>query len=135
LDVVRDHAADRGGAARHERQRPQLLVDRARAEALLEIQREQLASAVAALTQGIEDIESYYRSSGTLDEIARCEDRRMLIDFRRSLRERYQVPLSDVELLQTLKAEQQVAVEQEDYEMAARLRDKINILQARIDKT
>ena len=90
-------------------------------------------SAIHALTRGIGGIEQFHHRHSLSDQITRSRERRLLIDFRRSLRERYNIPLTDPELLQTLQAEQQVAVEQENYEMAARLRDKIRLVKGRMD--
>jgi protein-arginine kinase activator protein McsA len=41
------------------------------------------------------------------------------------------VPLNDEELLHSLRVEQEIAIRRENYEMAARLRDKIKALQHR----
>jgi protein-arginine kinase activator protein McsA len=41
------------------------------------------------------------------------------------------VPLNDEELLHSLKVEQEIAIRRENYEMAARLRDKINSVRQR----
>jgi hypothetical protein len=132
LDMVRDLAEEASDTLRYERRRPELLADRARAEALVEIQRGQFKRALLVLTEGIREIEKFFRRLGLGSEIRQCDERRRLVDFRRSLRERYYVPLTDGELLQTLQAEQQIAIEQEDYEMAGRLRDKITILRSKM---
>ena len=42
--------------------------------------------------------------------------------------------LTDEELLYSLQAEQKVAIHEEDYEMAARLRDKINSLKQKVER-
>ncbi|MFP4027487.1 MAG: UvrB/UvrC motif-containing protein [Candidatus Brocadiia bacterium] len=133
VDFVGKYATSTGARRRFTSQRPELVSDRARAEALLAIQREKLKNAVLALTHGIREIESFYRELGELKKIRECSERKLLIDFRRSLRERYHIPLTDGELLQTLQAEQQVAIEQEDFEMAARLKDKINKILSRME--
>jgi hypothetical protein len=132
LDIIRDHAGNLATGRFYDRKRPMLIGDRARAMAFLEIERRQIKRAILVLTRGIEDIESFYRRSATNLKMEECHDRRTLIEFRRSLRERYQVPLTDGELLQTLRAEQRVAINRENYEMAAELRDKITALCSRV---
>jgi len=115
-----------------ERFRPRLVLERARAEALLQLQQLQPQQAIQTLTEGIIAIEDDYRRQGMEEKMRSGRQRKMLIDFRRSLRERYRIPLTDVELLQTLLREQEVAIEEENYEMAAHLRDKIALLKARL---
>jgi len=56
------------------------------------------------------------------------EEVQMLVAMRRSLRERHNVALTDEEMLSSLRSEQQLAIRDENYEMAARLRDKIDRL-------
>ena len=133
LDVIGRHVTDSGTVFHYDRRRPQALLDLARAEALLRIQQQQLQSAIQALTRGIDGIEQFHHRHSLSEKITRNRERRLLIDFRRSLRERYNIPLTDPELLQTLQAEQQVAIERENYEMAARLRDKIRLVKGRMD--
>lgn len=128
LDFVRQWVDDRGVVFHLDRCRPQIVADKAKAEALLGMQEEQMQRSVRALSQGIEEIEQFYRYHGLGGQILKSRERRTLVDFRRSLRERYNVTLTDAELLRALQAEQQVAIEQENYEMAARLRDKISLL-------
>ncbi len=134
LECVREWAEDSNIVFRFDRSRPQLVADRARAEALLEIQGEHLERALQALSRGIEEIEEFFRYHDLSGQIARSRHRRVLVDFRRSLRERCNIALTDAELLQALKAEQQVAIEQEDYEMAARLRDKLVLVRRKMSE-
>ena len=135
LEFVRERVGDSGVVFHFDRCRPQIIADRARAEALLSIQGQQLQQAVRALGRGIEEIEEFFQYHALAGQIPRSRERRALIDLRRSLRERYNVPLTDAELLHTLRAEQQVAIEEENYEMAARLRDKITMLRLRMEGT
>ena len=128
LDVVRQHAGEGAAAFQFDRHRPRLIADKARAEALSKVQDGELEQAVQALNSGILAVEEFLCEYGLAAETGRSRERTMLIEMRRSLRERYNIPITDEELLHTLKAEQQVAIEQEDFEMAARLRDKINSL-------
>ena len=135
LQILRKCARDKEAAFQSDRYRPLITADKARAEALLEVQREQMQGAIQALNNGIHEIEEFFQHYGIESQISKSQERQALVDLRRSLRERYSIPLTDDELLETLKAEQQVAIEQEDFEMAARLRDKINLLLEKLGKT
>jgi hypothetical protein len=131
LDLIRDHCFD-GSMFSYDRYRPALLVDRARAEMLLRIQNNDLRTAIDALSRGIVDIERFYVDYEMDEHMTDSSERQVLIDLRRSLRERHNIPLNDEELLQSLRTEQEIAISKENYEMAARLRDKINALRQRI---
>ncbi len=131
LDLIRDHCFD-GSIFSYDRYRPALLVDRARAQMLLCIQNNDMRMAIDALSRGIADIEGFYTDYEMDEHLADCSERQVLVDLRRSLRERHNIPLNDDELLQSLRTEQEIAISKENYEMAARLRDKIKLLKQRI---
>jgi len=131
LDLIRDHCFD-GSMFSYDRYRPALLVDRARAQMLLCIQNNDMRMAIDALSRGIADIECFYTDYEMDEHLADCSERQVLVDLRRSLRERHNIPLNDAELLQSLRTEQEIAISKENYEMAARLRDKIKVIKQRI---
>ncbi len=132
IEMVGEYGDDPSAKLRYERQRPSLIADRARSQALLDIQEGEFKRALLALTGGIRQIERNFQRLGIGSEVRHCEDRKSLIDFRRSLREHCHVPMTDGELLQSLRSEQKIAIQCEDYEMAGRLRDKITRLRSRM---
>jgi len=134
LEFVRQWEDDAGAVFHLDRCRPQIIADKARAEALLAVQEEQMQRAVRALSRGIEEIEQFYHDHGLGGQLLKSRERKRLVDYRRSLRERYSVALTDAEILRALQAEQQVAIEQENYEAAARLRDKISLLRQKMSR-
>jgi len=134
LEIIRNYYRDPEITTELEHHRPRLLMSEARCAASLHMQRDEAHEAVVALNQGIREIEGVLVERGTESDISESQERQALIDLRRSIRERYDVPLTDEELLDTLKAEQEVAIEEENYELAARLRDKINTVLARLSK-
>jgi len=135
LDLIRTCVEEPDLAFRYDRMRPRMISDMARAAAFLEIRREKTGRASRLLTRAIRDIEDFLLRYDLGDQLKKNRERHVLIDLRRSLRERHGIPLTDGELLETLKAEQQVAITRENYEMAARLRDKIHGLMSRLDRT
>ena len=134
LEIIRTYGREYGRALKLDRHRPRLLMDRARSAASLYVQQDDAENALKALNRGIKDIERFLSDHGIEEEMTRYRERQILIVMRRSLRERYDVPLTDEELLDALKAEQEVAIQEENYELAARLRDKINSVLQRIAK-
>jgi hypothetical protein len=134
LRAVRENGPRAGLTFRYDRYRPGLLVDRARAEMLCHVRAGDMAKALRALTRGIKEVERFYADYDMQDQIGDSSERQVLVDLRRSLREKYNVPLDDQELLYALKVEQEIAVRTENYEMAARLRDKIDLVRHRIGR-
>ncbi len=128
LRMIREACPDETTVFNYDRYRPSLTADRARAEMLLHLKAGDPRRALDTLTTGICDVEAFYAEYELADGLAESPERQMLVDLRRSLRAKHNVPLNDQELLQSLKAEQEIAIGRENYEMAARLRDKINLL-------
>jgi tetratricopeptide (TPR) repeat protein len=131
LRLIRLYADDTNAVVNYDRHRPGLLLDRSRAEMLLDLQAGDVRKALDALNRGIRDIEGFYTEYEMQEELGDSRERQILVDLRRSLREKHNVPLNDEELLHSLRVEQEIAIRRENYEMAARLRDKIKALQHR----
>ena len=131
LRLIRRHGPDEPIAFNYDRYRPTLLLERARAAMLLHLQAADVRAALDALNRGIKDIESFHVEYELEGELSDSAERQALVDLRRSLREKHNIPLNDLELLHSLKVEQEIAIRRENYEMAARLRDKINVVQQR----
>ncbi len=112
--------------------RPTLLLERARGEMMQHLAEDDVRGALEALAGGIDDIDAFHLEYELVGHMAESSERQVLVDLRRSLREKHNVPLNDMDLLQSLTAEQAVAISRENYEMAARLRDKISLLRRRL---
>jgi hypothetical protein len=132
LDFVREHVQDPHVIFEYDHYRPSLLANRAQTEMLVHLRADRPRDALEALNAGVDAIDDFSMESELDEELEECSERQVLIDLRRSLREKHNVPLTDRELLHSLKVEQQIAIRSEDYEMAARLRDKINLLEEKI---
>jgi hypothetical protein len=132
LKLIRECCVDEAIIFNYDRYRPSLVVDRARAEMLLHLHGGDTRKALDALNSGIRDVEAFCIEYELEDQWGDNPERQILVDLRRSLREKHNVPLNDEELLQSLKVEQEIAIRRENYEMAARLRDKINSLLQKI---
>jgi tetratricopeptide (TPR) repeat protein len=132
LDFVRERVSDPQIVFEYDNYRPSLLANRAQTEMLVHLRADRPREALHALNEGIDEIEDFYIEYELDQELEDCSERQVLIDLRRSLREKHNVPLTDRELLHSLKVEQQIAIRSENYEMAARLRDKINVLEQKI---
>jgi len=135
LRLVRAGCDDPATVYNYDRYRPNLLLERARCEMLLHLQAGDVRTALNALSRGVRDIEGFYAEYEMPDKLGDSTERQILVDLRRSLREKHNVTLNDQELLHSLRVEQEIAIRRENYEMAARLRDKIKLLRHRADGT
>ncbi len=131
LDFVADCAPDEEWLLEHEQYRPFILFQRTQAAALNELEQGNSEGAIEQFNRGIERLRTclrQYRSQeaplGDLDDDLTAADREedeiivRLIEIREALREQYDIGL-------TLEERLRDAVEQEEYELAARLRDQI----------
>jgi len=125
LDIIRHHTEDPELILEHEKWRPFITMDRARAEALGSCQEGGYLEAIHEIDRGIEEISDFYRRHGRDDLVPLSQEIAALKDLRTNLRETYNIPLSRDEILEGLREEQQKAIADEDYERAARIRDEI----------
>ncbi|NQT54085.1 UvrB/UvrC motif-containing protein [bacterium] len=125
MDILRDHAEDPEAAIEHEQWRPFVTMDRARAEALIGCQQSDYVGAIRTLDHGIEEIVHFFHQHRRDDLIDESQELHVLRDLKYQLREAYGIPLTSREMLEGLREEQAKAIEEEDFERAARLRDEI----------
>jgi hypothetical protein len=102
----------------HEQYRPFVLFHRTQAEALGELEENTAEEAVQAINVGLEKIREFFVKHDAEDHFDEDELVVRLIELRESLRSEYAVG-------QTLKEQLADAVAQEQYELAARLRDEL----------
>lgn len=125
MDLLRDHATDPEVVAEHEQYRPAVLMDRTRAEAMSRCQHGAYMEAMQEIDRGVAEIAGFFRTHRRSDLIAQSLEVASLHELKHQLREAYDIPLSNQEVLDGLREEQAKAIADEDYERAARLRDEI----------
>jgi hypothetical protein len=129
MDVLKEYVKDEKIAQEHERYRPFVIMDRARAEAGICITGRDYRRAIQMLDRAIREITDFYHENKR-DELAKeSQELDILINLKKKLREQHHVPLTDEEHLAQLEEEKHRAIEIEDYERAAQLRDEIEKLQ------
>jgi hypothetical protein len=107
-----------------EQYRPYVLMMHARAKAQRMIATEQAKPAIEAIEQAIQSIQDHFTEMGRAKLIDSCSEVIFLERFLDEIQDEY--PANPVE---ALKKKMQNAVDQEDYESAAKLRDEIHKLQ------
>jgi len=123
LDFVSQHAEDPSLIGAFQQYRPYILMMAARAKAHLAIEEGDHGSAIGHLAAAIRCIEEFYAGQGRLDLLPSCPEIQFLQEWRLELEEN--TPLSPRE---KLRREMEAAVAREEYELAARLRDRIKRL-------
>ncbi len=121
MDFVRDHSPSESYTQAHEQYRGFVLFHRAQAEAAALAQEDDPEGAVNALRRGAEKIRAFLSTQDDEEGEIEDEDNPMLTQLavlETEIRERHGVK-------ETLEEQLAKAVEQEDYEKAARLRDSI----------
>jgi len=125
MDIIRSYVDDDEAILQHEKWRPFVTMDHARADALVSCQKGAYQECIQKLNRGIDEIAGFYRYHGRDDLIDVSQEIAALKDLKLKLRESYGIPLSREEVLEGLRDEQAKAIADEDYERAARIRDEI----------
>jgi hypothetical protein len=118
MDFVRDHSPNEEYAQAHEQYRGFVLFQRTQARVALEVKEKRPEAAIDALHAGLDEIRAFFAEHGAEEEM---EDNAMvqhLEQIEASLREKYGIEA-------TLQEQLDRAVADEDYEKAARLRDRL----------
>jgi hypothetical protein len=123
LDLVREYAIEEGDRMSLEQFRPYVIMMNTRARACLALEDRTFDRALEIIDDGIEQIEDFLRSIDRSELIEGCREIVFLQEW--SERIRNNRPLSREE---KLRQELRVAVEAENYERAAQLRDEIRTL-------
>ena len=120
MDVSERVSPDEEWTRSHEQYRPFVLFHRTQAAALGALEEEESGEdAVHAINSGLETIREFFVKHEAEEHFEEDELVVRLIELRETLRSEYEVG-------QTLREKLTAAVEQEQYELAAKLRDELN---------
>lgn len=120
LDLCAEHASNEPDAQALEQFRPYLIMMRARAMASQALEEDEPKAAILAIDEGLEQIAAHFTADGRSDGFDSANEVRLLKGMRDALAPK--LPVSErEELRQRLKK----AISQENYELAAILRDEL----------
>ena len=119
MDLCEKASNDEEWNGSHEQYRPFVLFHRTQAAALGALEENSAEDAVQAINMGLKTMEKFFIKHEAEEHFESDELVVRLTDLRESLRDEYEVG-------QTLKERLYAAVEQEQYELAARLRDELS---------
>ena len=117
MDITESLSGDEEWIGSHEQYRPFVLFHRTQADALGQLEESSAEEAIQAINMGLETMRSFFEKHEAEDHFESDELVVRLVDLRESLRNEYSVG-------QTLNEQLADAVEREQYELAARLRDE-----------
>ncbi len=123
MQVAHTHSPDEEWSSSHEQYRPFVWFHRTQAEALAELEENGPEEAIEAVSKGLEEIRQIFLTHDVEEQFESDELVVRLIELRESLRKEYDVG-------QTLLEQLEDAVEKEQYERAAQLRDELARRQA-----
>lgn len=123
FDLIRDFAEDDNDRMSLEQFRPYVLMMSARAKACIALEERNYDRALELIDQGAEDIRAFFFELERDDLIEGCREVQFLEEWADRIRN--DRPLSPAD---KLRQELSVAVEKEDYERAAQLRDQLRAL-------
>ncbi len=124
MDYVAEHSPDTEWSLSHEQYRPFVLFHRTQAVALAQLDGSGAEAAIEDVNQGLERIRALFQAVDAEEHFEQDEFVKQLVELRDWIREQYHVGRTLVEQLAD-------AVAQEQYELAARLRDEIARRQSR----
>jgi len=123
MDFVREHSPDEEWILSHEQYRPFVLFHRIQASALAALDDDGPELAIAEINRGLDTFHDLFLQYEAEEQFENDELVIRLRDMRESVRKRY-------ELGDTLDEQLAEAVKSENYELAAQLRDKMDLKQA-----
>lgn len=123
MAVAHQHSPDEEWSASHEQYRPFVWFHRTQAEALAELEENGPEEAIQAVSNGLDAIRAIFVEHEVEDQFDADELVIRLVELRESLRKEYDVG-------RTLQEQLDDAVESEQYELAAELRDQLARRQA-----
>ncbi len=118
MDFVRDHSPDEEWTLSHEQYRPFVLFHRVQAGALAALEEDGPESAIREINRGLDRFKDLFERYDAADRFSDDELVKRLSDMREHVRQRYDVG-------NTLEEQLAQAVEAENYELAAQLRDRM----------
>ena len=126
FDFVEHFAESDGLAWSLQQFRPQLLMMLIRARGALALKRDNIAATIRLIEEGLEEIREFYREQSRIDLMEQSGEIHSLEAWRDDINS--QRPLSEREKLEHALTD---AVEREDYEKAAKVRDALRNLNTR----
>ena len=126
MDLVKKYSISKLAVFHFEQYRPYMIGEKTRAIGLHLLERKDYTSTLRAIQQGIEEIINFYKEYNREDFVNKCQQIRFLKQWQKQLWKEWE---NDTSMLSTtelsLEEQLEIAIRQENYEEAARLRDML----------
>lgn len=128
MAFIRRFVDDQEVVMSHEQYRPFVLMDRARASAMVVLESGAPPEAMGEVEHGISAIKRFYSEHSREDLIDQSQELKVLRDLKERIREQYNLPYGPAEIAESLEADMKEAVADEDYERAAEIKKRLDRL-------
>ena len=118
MDFVREHSPDEEWTLSHEQYRPFVLFHRVQAASLAALQESGPEAAISEINRGLGQFRDLFARYDAVEQYDEDELVKRLLEMRESVRQRYEVG-------RTLDEQLAEAIQAENYELAATIRDKM----------
>ncbi|MBI2875581.1 MAG: UvrB/UvrC motif-containing protein [Candidatus Tectomicrobia bacterium] len=126
MDIVKRYANSRIAVMHFEQYRPYLIGEKTRAIGLACLERKDYPGTLQVIGEGVNEIMDFYRDYGHEELIDKCQQIQFLRGWQEQLRRDWENDTGDLPISGlTLEEQLKIAIQQEDYEEAVRLRDRI----------
>lgn len=129
MDMLRQHSENEADRMLSEQYRAFVLMDRTKARVYQSLEGKNYQRALAQIDEGLELIEDFFKEHGRGDLVEKAMEVGFLRNWRSEIVQ--QVPVSEPERLEQLLKE---AVDQENFERAAELRDRLRALRGQVSR-
>ena len=124
FDLIHRYASDEEDRGQMEQYRPYVLMMNTRARGAISIARKDWDSALQQIQEGIDKIKAFLQEKGQADGIGSCDEIAFLTQWEEEVRGSRPMTLK-----QRLQRQMREAIEKEDFERAARIRDQVRRLE------
>jgi hypothetical protein len=135
MDLVKKYSISKWAVFHFEQYRPYMIGEKIRAIVLHCLEKKDYQGALRSIQQGINEITNFYKEYNREDFVDKCQQIRFLKQWQKELRKEWEEDISEGPQT-TLSIEEQleIAILQENYEEAARLRDIIRAKKEELDQ-
>src|SRR5262245_60836319 len=128
LDLCGRYAINQEDRLVLEQYRPYITMMNVRAQASIQFNEKKFHAALETVTEGLESIKEFFSRFGQEEAFSRSNEVKILKKFARDIRKKL-----PVDPIQKLKSQLEKAVQREQYEVAAKLRDEIKRKTEKVD--
>jgi hypothetical protein len=135
MDLVKKHSMSKWAVLHFEQYRPYMIGEKTRAIGLDSLERKDYAGALKSIQQGVNEIIGFYKTYNREDFVDKCQQIKFLQQWQEELRKEWENDTSTSSVIGlSLEEQLNIAVQQENYEEAARIRDLLKGQKKRIER-